>query len=90
MQQLIKLVIISTLYSLYLAFDGNLNQQILSQWQNISSKYISVSNRNITTIDSKTFNGLTQLEQLYVRNLNYFYDRSTKFYKVTELSQHKR
>lgn len=75
MQQLIKLVIISTLYSLYLAFDGNLNQQILSQWQNISSKYISVSNRNIATIDSQTFNGLTQLEQLYVRNLNYFYER---------------
>jgi hypothetical protein len=47
-------------------FDGNLNQQVLSNWTNINSKYINVANRNITSVDANTFNGLVQLEQLYV------------------------
>ena len=48
-------------------FDGNLNQQVLSTWENITNnKYINVANRNLTSVDSQTFNGLIQLEQLYV------------------------
>jgi len=47
-------------------FDGNLNQQVLSNWTNINSKYINVANRNITSVNANTFNGLVQLEQLYV------------------------
>jgi hypothetical protein len=47
-------------------FDGNLNQQVLSNWTNINSKYINVANRNISSVNANTFNGLVQLEQLYV------------------------
>ena len=57
-------------------FDGKLNQTILSSWQDITSKYISLDNRNITSIDSKTFNGLSQLEQLYVNNITSFFSRN--------------
>ena len=35
------------------AFDGQLTQSILSTWQNITSRYVDISNRNILSIDSK-------------------------------------
>ena len=64
-------------------FDGNLNQQVLSDWTNINSKYINVANRNITSVDANTFIGLVQLEQLYVCIIYlYLYDLElTYFYK---------
>ncbi len=59
-------LIFISLSSFATAFDGQLTQSILGTWQNITSKYMDISNRNIASIDPNTFTGLTQLEQLYV------------------------
>lgn len=48
--------------------NDTLNLEVLSQWQDITSKYIDISNRSITYIEPSTFSNLTQLEQLYVNN----------------------
>ncbi len=56
-------------YKLEDEFDGALSREVLDAWGfTFELTKIDVRNRNITSVDASTFNGLTNLRMLYISN----------------------